>query len=767
MKKKRLPVPQSNISHEDLLRLFKEMQRPLRLDPLLRALHLPRRLKKELESQLQQLATEGKVIRLPGGAWSLTGSLQSLRGTYTVTRNGTAFVTPIPNEKGKGKGSGITQDIFIPAFHNEDAWPGDTVHVLLLPGRRGKNPEGKIVHIEERGQKELPVHVVSCHESGIFCRSADARIAAHFELPPNALATPPKKGDLLLIQPQERLASDLWRAKLVSSFGSEEDIAVQEQLVKLNHRVPQEFPPAVLAEVSTFPTDPAPEDMDERKDVRHIPFVTIDGSDARDFDDAIHVEKTAHGWLLRVAIADVTHYVRPRSALDQEAFERANSWYFPASVEPMLPEALSNGLCSLKPHVDRLVMLAEIPFSHKGIPGKASFASAVLRSAARLTYNQVKYLFQEDAVEEHKAFAENPQHVEILDMLHTAQELAQTLTQVRNARGSLDFELPEAEYHWDTHGHIQEIVHRERHFAHRLIEECMIAANEAVARFLEEKGEPFLFRVHPQPEADRLESLFRTLKSLAFLPKMPASPSANILQHILRDAHGTPQEYLIGRLILRTMPQARYQPDNEGHFGLGSTSYCHFTSPIRRYADIIVHRALKSALGLHKGNGLAHHKLIRTGDQLNRRERAAMEAEREIARRLACLLLSQRVGESFSGTICSVNDFGLFVELEAMPVEGFIRVADLGDDYFEYDPERQELIGIRTGRRYHLGQHLQVRLMEVHSGRLEIRFALSGVRPVSSNRRKAMPPRNKKEKEGKKTNKKITRKSGKKKSLSA
>jgi ribonuclease R len=349
-----------------------------------------------------------------------------------------------------------------------------------------------------------------------------------------------------------------------------------------------------------------------------------------------------------------------------------------------------------------------------GATGAVRFYTACIRSAARLTYEQVQdFLEGKGRVQEASSAA-------VQASLLAAAELAALLLSRRKERGSLDFELPEPAYSFDEAGRIAAIVRRERLFSHRIIEECMIAANEAVARFLEERALPALYRVHPLPEAERLTALFRSLRTVEWTQPMPQRPSSGDLPAFLRAARGTPQEFLVGRLCLRAMMQARYQPENEGHFGLASGSYCHFTSPIRRYADIVVHRALKYALKLFSGPLVSGGKLLALADRLNRRERAAMEAEREMARRLAVLLLAGRVGEHFDGVISSVNEFGFFVELCALPVEGLVRLMDLADDFYVYDPDRQLLLGRNTGRQFRLGQPLPVVLADVHKGRLEI-----------------------------------------------
>ena len=387
----------------------------------------------------------------------------------------------------------------------------------------------------------------------------------------------------------------------------------------------------------------------------------------------------------------------------------------------MLPEVLSNGLCSLRPDVDRLAMLAEIPFTAQGKPGKPRFAQVVMRSAARLTYDQVKACMLDNDAAALATLRENPRGDEVIAMLQKAFALYAALRDARRQRGSLDFDLPEADSRLDEAGRVVWMGHRMRHDAHRLIEEFMIAANEAVARHLRDVGMPFLYRVHPLPDPERLESLFDTLAGVG-MQDLPPRPDAAAMQGILARVQGTDQEFLVNRLCLRAMPQARYQPFNEGHFGLASQAYCHFTSPIRRYADLLTHRALKTALGIGVGALPAGQKLLRIGDQINRRDRAAMACEREMDRRMGCLALLPRVGEHFKGMVAGVTDFGIFVELANMPVEGMIRIDDLGDDWYDFDPHTMSLVGQRSGVMWRMGQSLEVALAEVNLGRLEIRL---------------------------------------------
>ena len=720
-------------SREELLDALAAQSRPMRVDGILRVMGLARRAKGDLETMLTTLAEQGRLLRLRGGLWARPEALKHIVGRFSSLRDGGGFVTPMRpvNEGENNRDSRLeftgARDVYIPAAQTGEAWHQDIVRVALSPGAaRGPSPEGRIIEVVERGLAEIPAHAAHRTGNTLFCRPADARLNVNFSVELAAGETPPQPGTLVLLAPQQRLASDLWTARIVGDYGREDDVAVQEELVKLNHEVPRDFPAGVLAEAQQLPAGPTAEDMHDREDVRHLPLVTIDGADARDFDDAVQVEDRPGGWLLRVAIADVSHYVRPRGsgstgALDAEALARGNSWYFPKSVEPMLPEVLSNGLCSLRPDVDRLAMLAEIPFTAQGKPGKPRFAQVVMRSAARLTYDQVKACMLDNDAAALAALRENPRGEEVITMLQRAFALYAALRDARRQRGSLDFDLPEADSRLDEAGRVVWMGHRMRHDAHRLIEEFMIAANEAVARHLRDAGMPFLYRVHPLPDPERIESLFDTLAGVG-MQDLPPRPDATAMQGILARVQGTDQEFLVNRLCLRAMPQARYQPFNEGHFGLASQAYCHFTSPIRRYADLLTHRSLKTSLGIGVGALPAGQKLLRIGDQINRRERAAMACEREMDRRMGCLALLPRVGEHFKGMVAGVTDFGIFVELANMPVEGMIRIDDLGDDWYDFDPHTMSLVGQRSGVMWRMGQSLEVALAEVNLGRLEIRL---------------------------------------------
>ena len=735
-------------SSQTLLKVLSAAPHPLNLDEILRRAGLSRRLKREVVASLHRMAGEGTLARLRGGTWTPAGRLKTVSGILSMQRSGAGFVRPDPPH-------GV-HDIFIAPGAVGEAWDGDLVEVVLLPGRRGAGAEGRVLRILRRGQGELTVRVLhpARRDGMVLARPMDARLSFDMLIDISGLSATPERGELLRVTPGERLASALpvpppppglpsapsaegalWSGTAVHSLGREDNVAVQEQMTKFNHAIPQGFPDNVQAEAEAAARREPKEETP--LDLRSLPLVTIDGEDARDFDDAIYVERQGDGWRLLVAIADVSLYVRPRSALDREARERGNSAYFPASVEPMLPEALSSGVCSLRPGEDRRVLTADLRIDDTGRTRDAAFGAALMRSRARLTYSGVQALL-DSRPHDPAPKGSDAIPAEVASMLRQAAELADLLIRRRRGQGGLDLDLPEAEFVVDQ-GRVMAVRHRERLFSHRLIEAFMVAANEAVAAFLGSRKAPLLYRTHPEPGPEKMADLLRSLKATGLpLPRAGTrmTPEARLrwLHGVLEVAAGTDQAFLVKRLVLRSMMQARYDPQPAGHFGLGSPCYCHFTSPIRRYADLVTHRALRGALGLSTGGPLpSGRRLLAVAEQCNQRERAAQDAEREIVRRLGCLLLRERVGEALHGVISGVMPFGLFVELEAMPLEGMIRVESLGRDFFEYDGERQELRGRLSGQAWRLGGALRVRIADVNVDRLEITLELA---------EPALPPRN-------------------------
>jgi ribonuclease R len=695
-----------------VLRVFRDGGKPLAEKEVQRSLGAPNARKQELHDILRGLEDGGKLIRVKKG-YGLVESMRLVSGTLEISRSGVGYV--LPDDKRR-------KDIFIHPKDIGDAWHGDRVVAAVTRERKDKNHEGRVARIIERAITSLPCRVVKRMSADLFlCRPTDTRHTMSFMvdyLPPGPDDPAPKVDDVMNVAVGEKLEYKLYSGKGLELLGAQGEVTVQERLVKLNHGIPGPFPPKTLGEAEALPDAPAEADFADRKDLRSMQFVTIDGAKARDFDDAICVKKRGRGHTLWVAIADVSHYVPEGTALDKEALERGNSYYFPQSVEPMLPERISNGLCSLNPAVPRLAMVAEIDFSPSGNPGRTDFYPAVIESQARLTYAQVnRALFLGDE-------AERAAIAPVLPMLETAEALARTLGAVRAARGNLDFDLPEPEILFNLQGEAMDIRPKVRHFGHQIVEEFMIAANEAVARFLTERGAPVLYRVHPEPDPAKLEALFGLLGRTDLATKLPAHPGAGDLAEVLRTSSGTDLDFLVSRLALRTMMQASYSPKNGGHFGLASACYCHFTSPIRRYADLVVHRSLKRTLAGKPVSDKGAGRLLKVAEHISRRERVAMEAEREILKRVTVLFLSDKVGRQFTGVIGSLADFGFWVELREVMAEGMVRLSSLSDDYYTFFPERHELLGERTGRRFRLGQAVTVELSAVDMGRLSVDLTL-------------------------------------------
>jgi ribonuclease R len=467
------------------------------------------------------------------------------------------------------------------------------------------------------------------------------------------------------------------------------------------------------------------DDLNGREDLRHLPFVTIDGETAKDFDDAVAIERLPdNGHRLWVAIADVAHYVAASGAIDREALHRGTSVYFPGSCLPMLPEALSNGICSLNPQVDRLVMVAELDFDGRGHRQQARFFAGIIHSRARLTYTDVAKILVDRDPELRANYAS------LVEMLEIMGELAERRIARRHERGSLDFDLPEAEIVLGLRGRPEQIVRSERNLAHRLIEEFMLVANEAVAEWLDRQRLPLIFRIHEPPSEDKLATFQEFIAHFNQGLAIPAEGvKPKLLQELLERVAGTPEEKLINHVLLRSLPQARYAVENRGHFGLAANCYCHFTSPIRRYPDLIIHRLLRRQLRLSDDHERLPASLEEMAERSSHCERRAMEAERDIVNLKKCQFMQERIGEEHRGFVVSVQPFGFFVELEEIFVEGLVHVSSLADDYYQFDEATHSLTGMSRRRRFTIGDSVAVTVHRVDPDRREIDFRLAGEQP--------------------------------------
>ncbi len=692
------------LSREHIITVMTNVGRPVYLRELLHLLHVSPKGKKTARNLVQELVAEGRIVHIKGHRYGLSELMRLVTGKLIVHPDGFGFVHP--DEPGQ-------EDIFIPSRGLKGATHGDKV-VARIEKTKGRRREGSILRIVERGIKKVVGTFYRRKNISVVIPEDDRLL---FEvLIPKRYTGRARTGQIVVAQidtfPREGRNPE---GRVEEVLGDPDDMKVQTRIVMHKFELPHVFPQDVLSHANELPSRVTPQDLRGRKDLRNIPFVTIDGKDARDFDDAVFVKKTKSGYVLDVAIADVSHYVKPKSLLDNEALARGTSVYFPNAVIPMLPEKLSNNLCSLVPGEDRLAVVIRITFDKAANPKRASFFKAVIRSHKRFTYHEVKQILageDADLINQNRAFL---QHLEWMS------ELADALHEQRRKRGSIDFDLPEPYVILGLTGTLEDIVRRERNLAHQIIEEFMIGANEAVARFLSERSVPTLYRIHGEPDAEKLKSFVEFVQSLGLNIKTPEKITPKWCQRIIQQVSGKPQEYIVNTILLRTMQQAVYSPENSGHFGLASPTYLHFTSPIRRYPDLIVHRILKG--NLRKGRKkpvYEYKKLEEAGQQCSVRERAAMEAEREMLDRLKVRFMADKIGETFEGIVSAVTSFGFFVELKHIFIEGAVRLVDMADDYYEVDLNRHMLIGKRTGWTFQIGQEIKVRVKAVNISRRHI-----------------------------------------------
>jgi ribonuclease R len=700
---------------EIIAHLERQARRPLTVRELLAGLDLKGADRRAGKQLLEELARDGVLARLKGDRYSLPRQVNLVTGTVSAHRDGYGFVVPPP---GQGR------DVFIPARFMREVMDGDRVAVRVERHGRGGGPEGRVVQVLTRAHSTLVGRFEAGRRVG-FVIPVDPRLGGDLLIPPGAEGGA-RPGQIVVaridVYPGRNRNAE---GTIIEVLGNPGDPEVEVLTIVHQHGLPYRFPAAVLAAADQVPAEVAAEEWAGRKDLRQLPIVTIDGESARDFDDAVAVQaETGERLRLWVAIADVGHYVAEGSPLDAEACERSTSVYFPDRCIPMLPERLSNGICSLNPGVERLVLTAELLFDQQGNRLESRFYPAVIRSRARLTYHEVRDLLQAETAQP------DASHRELLPQLRLMAGLAERLTAMRRRRGSLDFDLPEAEIVLNLQGIPEDIVRAERNLAHRLIEEFMLAANEAVAEFLTRHQAPLLYRIHEPPDPEKLLAFQQFVAHFNYGVTLDGSAGdARRLQQLLAEVEGQPEERMINQMLLRSMQQARYAPDNVGHFGLAADYYCHFTSPIRRYPDLLVHRVLRRSLR-PGGLGETERRLLRTslpalGELTSQRERRAMEAEREIVALKKAQFMADKVSEEFSGFISGVQPFGFFVELKDYFVEGLVHISSLSDDFYHFEEERQRLLGAHRRRIFQVGGEVTVRVARVSLERREIDFELA------------------------------------------
>ena len=610
---------------------------------------------------------------------------------------------------------------------------GDRIVARVDRKQRGR-VEAHVVQIIERAHTRL-IGTYNEFEGRGYLVPMDPRLPAAIRLAKSAAKA--EKGQVIAAEMvRYGTAASSPEAVLVRVMGNPDDPEVQAQSIVFRYGFATSFPAEVHRETTLCPYVIPADEMAARTDLRDLPIVTIDGEQARDFDDAVFVRKQDSRYELFVSIADVAYYVKPESAIDREAYARATSVYFPDRAIPMLPEALSNGLCSLNPNEDRLTKTVCTEFNEAGQMIRSRFFNSIIRSHERMTYTSVRQILV-DRDPDTLARYEN-----LIDQFTLMEELALLLYQTRKERGNLDFDLPEAEIVLDLQGMPENIVRAERNVAHRIIEEFMIAANEAVARHLTEQKIPILYRVHEGPDEEALEPVARFLLSLGYrLPVKKDAITPQEIQKLLDAARGKPEERLIHHVLLRAMKQAHYQPENIGHFGLASSCYTHFTSPIRRYPDLIVHRMLDKGMAGDKLKPREREELspylAEAGRHTSERERRAMEAEREMIDLKKAQFMQDKIGDEFAGFITSLANFGFFVELDAYFIEGLVKLSSLTDDDYYYYEKEYVIKGNRRGRKFRLGDTVRVRVARINAFRSEIDFTL-----VRADETGASPSRN-------------------------
>jgi ribonuclease R len=672
----------------------------------------------DLEQALDRMQTEGRAVEIEG-RWLSPRHTGWAVGIVDLLEEGDALIRP-----------GFRQDptFFVRRRNLKRAQGGDRVLVRRL-GRKAQAwsdlpPEGIVVKILGRRDQTVVGTLDRDPQGRRWLVPFDPKVPLELfvegaeDIPENHY----------VVADVERSASGRGvRGRVLEVLGDPEVPGVDVLVVLRHHEIPDQFPDEVLEAAQRFPADPRPEDWAGREDLRDRVIITIDGETARDFDDAVSIDRLPDGvFRLGVHIADVAHYVREGDALDLEAYRRGTSVYYPERAIPMLPEGLSNGLCSLRPHVPRLTLSAFLDIDRDGQILARRFAQTVIESARRMTYNEVRRILEEPAQEDAAEYGP------VLPALREMHHLMQILNHARTVRGSIDFDLPEGDVVLDTDGVMVGILPEERNIAHRIIEEFMLAANEAVAYELVSHDVPALFRVHAQPTPERLDELRELLETFGIELHMDMEnlhPSA--LQQALREVQGKPEEHLVSSVVLRTLQRALYDPECLGHYALASQYYCHFTSPIRRYPDLVVHRQLKAHLRGKAAEVTARTRLPERlpvmGDHTSMTERRAEQSERDLLQWKKVRFLADRVGETFRGRITGVQPFGLFVQLEKYYVDGLVPIRSMADDYYIYEPEAHRLIGANQRRTFRLADPVEVVLQGVSLRHRGLDFALVGM----------------------------------------
>jgi len=674
---------------------------------------------------LEELVGQGRLLKNRRSGYGLADKMDLIAGSILANSEGFGFLRP---DEGAG-------DIYLPPAQMRQVLHGDRALVSVVGRDKKDRPEGAIVSILSRRSPRVVGRYLE--EAGFGVVAPDDQRIHQNLLIPRGQEGEAKPGDVVVAEIVEPPSSHRQPvAKIVRVLGEEVGTSLAIDMAIESHSIPNVWPETLLKEIAKIPDVVRPAQIKDREDLRELPLVTIDGEDARDFDDAVWCEPTrGGGYKLYVAIADVATYVQPGTALDNEAQMRGTSVYFPNRVVPMLPEKLSNGICSLKPEVERLCLACELRIDATGETTRSRFFPAVMRSAARLTYNQVWQAVGQRRPEALEKVAAVLPHLENLHGLY------KILARRRSERGALDFEGQEVKFQFDEQGQIDAVKLYERNDAHRMIEECMIAANVAAAKFLKRSRIPALYRVHPRPPTHKYEELAEFMGTVGMPLPAYEDLKPEDLMAILARAKTRPDGALIEAVVLRSQSLATYTADCDGHFGLALSAYAHFTSPIRRYPDLLVHRAIHYALGKRTPSDYQYTptQMADLGRNCSAYERRADEATRDVADRLKCAYMERHLGDEFDGVVTGVASFGLFVEILETRITGMVHVTQLPNDYYHYDPRHRRLVGERLRQSFQLADRVRIKVLRVDALERRIDFRLAGDAPTRAEQGSRVP----------------------------
>jgi ribonuclease R len=700
------PIP----SRELILHLFHQMGKPLRRQQIAQQFALSSEDELEaLRRRLRAMERDGQLMFNSRQKYCLGDGHKMISGRVIGHPEGFGFLKPDDG----------SEDLFLSPREMKPLMHNDRISVRIAGIDRKGRREALVVDILERNTHQIVGRFFE--EGRVTYVMSDNKKINHELLIAREDTGGAKHGQIVVAEiVQQPTAHCQPLGRVLEVLGLHMAPGMEIEMAIRSYELPNHWPEALLNEIKAFTKNVPETDKQNREDIRQLPLVTIDGEDARDFDDAVYAQKTKKGWKLLVAIADVSHYVHVNTALDAEAKNRSTSVYFPEKVIPMLPEILSNGLCSLNPAVDRLCMVCELQINEEGNVIRSKFFEAVMCSHARLTYTEVAQMLVEGNQKLAKKYAE------LMPDLQALYELYKVMRQQRELRGAMDFETQETRIIFGPDRKIEEIVPVVRNDAHKLIEEFMITANTAAAKFLNRHKMPRLLRIHDGPGPEKLLSLKTFLGELGLYLGGGNNPKPLDYMHLLESVKTRKDAHLIQTVLLRSMSQAVYSPDKKGHFGLALEAYAHFTSPIRRYPDLLVHRAIRHCLAGKFADSFAyeHADMVALGEHCSANERRADEATRDVNNWLKCEYMMDKIGQEYPGIITSVTGFGFFVELQSIYVEGLVHIASLHNDYFNFDAISHQLHGERTGVRYRLGDAVRVMVVRVNLDDKKIDFEL-------------------------------------------